>query len=90
MRNFVLISLCLSAFQIFCIKPALLWQLEGEMCAKIEQCKLDSDCGMLRNLDTILQKMQVYFRHLIRDVRERFAVLQNSVLLRCAYQIKKI
>ena len=85
MRNFVLISLCLSAFQIFCIKPALLWQLEGEMCAKIEQCKLDSDCGMLRNLDTILQKMQVYFRHLIRDVRERFAVLQNSVLLRCAY-----
>ena len=85
MSNFVLISLCLSAFQIFCIKPALLWQLEGEMCAKIEQCKLDSDCGMLRNLDTILQKMQVYFRHLIRDVRERFAVLQNSVLLRCAY-----
>ena len=85
MRNFVLISLCLSAFQIFCIKPALLWQLEGEICAKIEQCKLDSDCGMLRNLDTILQKMQVYFRHLIRDVRERFAVLQNSVLLRCAY-----
>lgn len=90
MSNFVLISLCFSAFQIFCIKPVLLWQLDGEMCAKIEQCKLDSDCGMLRNLDTILQKMEVYFRHLIRDMRGRFAFLQNSVLLRYAYCIKKI
>lgn len=60
------------------------------MCAKIEQCKLDSDCGMLRNLDTVLQKMEVYFRHLIRDMRGRFASLQNLMLLRCAYWIKRI
>lgn len=69
MSNFVLISFCFSAFQIFCIKRALLWQLGEKMCAKIEQCKLGSDCGILRSLDFIPQKMKIYSRHLIKDVR---------------------
>lgn len=32
MNNFVLISLCFCAFQIFCIKHALFGTLDGEEC----------------------------------------------------------
>lgn len=69
MRNFVLISLCFSAFHIFCIKHALVKQLGRKMCTKIEQCKLGSDCGMLRSLDIIPQKMKIHARHLISVIK---------------------
>lgn len=39
------------------------------MCAKMEQYKLGSDCGMLSNLNFILQKVKNYFTYLIRGVR---------------------
>lgn len=39
------------------------------MCTKIKQCKMDSDCGVLKSLDFIPQKMKIYFRQLIREMR---------------------